>query len=223
MLSKVAACSLVLALACLLAHAETYTFTDGDGDHKWNNENNWEDEDFDPGIPGNTDTAIIPSNKTCNIESGSDGGWVDYLTVNGTLTVSQGLIVDYDLTVGDTVTIAAVTPVGRSLIVNSGGTVISCRRLRVTELELYGTLELWPNPVGAKHLALDLGSTVADTTHTLDGAIYFKDDDPNSGPPPAMSCAHSHVLTVQPSGPQEDGLITASAADNCQPGIIWGC
>ena len=136
MLSRVAACSLILALAHSLAQATTWTYTDYTEDHKWNTALNWDDGFDNHQVPDNNDTAIIPSNKTCNIESGSAGGWVDYLTVSGTLTVSKDLMVDWDLTVGDTVTINAITTIGRSLIVNSGGTVTSYRRLSVDEIEV---------------------------------------------------------------------------------------
>lgn len=136
------------------------------------------------------------------------------------LTVSEDLDVDFDLTVGGTLTVYDNTRVQRKMIVNGSGTAVLKELLIVPAIDVYGTLELWPN--SDEGTSLELGANGALRTHTLDGTIYFQDDNTGDADYPTLTCK-SGGNKIEPSSAQEDGLITASAGDSCEPGIIDGC
>jgi hypothetical protein len=84
--------------------AETFTFLPSSG--VWNDPDNWEDSEEQPGIPEAGDTAIIPEGKTCTIDADEaeaqivnvESFSILYITQGAKLTIYDGTAEDCTIT-----------------------------------------------------------------------------------------------------------------------------
>jgi hypothetical protein len=80
--------------------AETFTFQPTNG--VWHDEDNWEDSEEQPGIPGSADTAVIPGFKFCTIDADEaeaqivnvESFGILYITQDAKLTIYDGTAED---------------------------------------------------------------------------------------------------------------------------------